>query len=136
MSGQELEPLRALYEKFKPENPVDQNTWLFTSWPDIPRSQELSYEQHMQIVQDARRKAVETIYSSQALSGVYSIAEKVERPEEIGLALSRIEMEKIRKLISYATLSVWSRRKVRYPHFSEWLGVISLECIDSTAPFG
>jgi hypothetical protein len=90
MSEQELEPLQALYEKLKPENPVEQNTWLFTSWPDIPKSQELSYEQHMQIVQDARRQAVEVIYSSRGLSGLYALAEKVERPEEIGFALSRI----------------------------------------------
>ena len=93
MNDQQLEPLQALYERLKPENPVGQNMWLFTSWPDIPRSMELSHEQHMQMVQDARRKAVELIYSSQALSGIYSLAEKVERPEEIGMALSHISTE-------------------------------------------
>jgi hypothetical protein len=93
MSEQELEPLQELYEKLKPENPVEQNTWLFTSWPDIPKSHELSYEQHMESVQNERRKAVEIVYSSQGLPGLYSLAEKVECPEEVGIALSRIVIE-------------------------------------------
>ena len=93
MNEEELQPLDELYEKFKPDNPVEQNTWLFTSWPDIPKAEKLGYEQHMVQVQEERRKAVEVVYAAQGLTGLYSLAEKVERPEEVGIALSRINIE-------------------------------------------
>jgi hypothetical protein len=93
MNEKELRPLGELYEKFKPNDPVEQNTWLFTSWPDIPKSEQLGYEQHMVHVQEERRKAVEVVYVAQGLPGLYSLAEKVERPDEVGIALSRISIE-------------------------------------------
>jgi hypothetical protein len=94
MNEEELRPLDDLYNKFKPDNPVEQNRWLFASWPDIPKAEKLGYEQHMAQVQEARRKAVEVVYAAQSLSGVYSLAENVERPDEVGIALSRIAIEK------------------------------------------
>ena len=93
MNEEELQPLDELYEKFKPDNPVEQHTWLFTSWPDIPKAETLGYEQHMVQVQEERRKAVEVVNAAQGLTGLYSLAEKVERPDEVGIALSRINIE-------------------------------------------
>jgi hypothetical protein len=89
----DLHPFDELYAKFQPRDPVEQHKWLFVSWPELSRDRNLDYEQHIAGVQEARYQAVRKIYEDQKLTGLVSLAEKVERPDEVGIALSRIQFD-------------------------------------------
>jgi hypothetical protein len=88
----DLHPFDELFHKFQPHDPVEQYKWLFVSWPNLPRNRGLDYHQHMVRVQEERYGAVQQIYENQHLFGLLALAEKVERPEEVGVAASRLQL--------------------------------------------
>jgi hypothetical protein len=109
MSKEQLGSLEELYNKFQPHNIINQYSWLFTSWPNLPIDRELDYEQQMKLVQEEREKAVKTIYEAEGAEALLSLAEKVECPNEIGYAMAnldindRIEADLLRRILSIET---------------------------------
>src|SRR5262249_30350596 len=93
MKEADLRQLDELYNKFQPHDFVEQHKWLFVSWPNLTRDRSLDYNKHMARVQEERYLAVKEIYESQKLAGLFSLAEKVERPDEVGIAMSRMLLD-------------------------------------------
>lgn len=92
MKEADLHPFDEMFHKFQPRDPVEQHKWLFVSWPNLPRNRNLDYHQHVARLQEERYRALQQIYENQKLFGLLSVAEKVERPDEVGVATSRLQL--------------------------------------------
>lgn len=88
MTEQELEPFDEMYERLKPATPSERYTWLFSSWPDLHRHGDMSFDERMELVRGQRAEAVEEIIGSEGLAGIFAMAERVERPDTVGIALA------------------------------------------------
>jgi len=87
-----------LYEKFKPNNIIQQYTWLFASWPEIPISMDISYEKRQRYIDTKRLEALRVILKEKGIEGLFLLAEKVESPSAVGFIASKVNLENVDEL--------------------------------------
>ena len=89
MSAADLEPLAAIYQQLRPDDPVEAYGWLFDGWPHPPEGTEHSdIEAHFAKIDADRQSAIAAAYESGGTGAILSIAESAQQPEEVGRAFT------------------------------------------------
>jgi len=92
MSEEDLSILEELYKKFQPADIVKQYTWLFDPWPEVPISMHVDYKEEQEYVQKERLNALNVIFQTKGLEGLFTLAKVAQSPYHVGFSASRINM--------------------------------------------
>ncbi len=97
MPGEDVDRLRAIYERFEPEDMIQQMLPLFTAWPQLLDGPEgLDISKREMVVYQAQVAVVQQVYQTKGLKGLFTLIETVEQPGVLGWVLSRsglVELE-------------------------------------------
>jgi len=97
----------AIVEKFKPDNPLLENTWLFDDWvPDIPTKVEDS-DDRMVMVEMARKEAIRSIVAALGIPGLVEFSKRVKLQQHVGLTARTLELPK-EQLLELLNLAIAS----------------------------
>lgn len=94
MDEGELSIFEELYKKFRPADIIKQYSWLFDSWPEVPISRHIDYQQRQEYIQAERLNAIKDIYRPKGLKGLFLLAQNVQSPYDVGFSASQIELKK------------------------------------------
>jgi len=83
------ERLQEAYGRFEPEDLLLKWTWLFSNQPDLPEGGYADWQQREQAIEQKRIQAVEEIFEQGCLQTLFELAERVENPFKVGIALGR-----------------------------------------------
>lgn len=88
LPAQDLIPLKDFYDKLI-ENDIDRYFWYFNVDTIEPYGTEgLNYDSLVKRSNEKRREVVKSIFSTGGLTGIYTLASRVERPGQIGYFLA------------------------------------------------
>ncbi len=93
LSADDISRLEQLYDRAKPENPEDQNLWLFNNWPDLPGDRDLTLEEQERRIATFRGNAIRKILQRGGLDAICRFAERVEMPKVVGLTLFEVGID-------------------------------------------
>jgi hypothetical protein len=102
-----LSRVDAVIEKFKPDDPLLQSTWLFDDWmPTVPGVAG-TVEDPMAPVDAARSDAIRAIVASSGVQGLISLAKRVKLPRSVAAAAQSIQLprEQLAELLRLAVES-------------------------------
>jgi hypothetical protein len=86
-----LDRLDAVMRRFEPESPVARFGWLFGHHPELPGGRQGDWRTREEEVARRRVDAVRDVYAQGGLAGLVSLAERVERPDAVGLAFAQTD---------------------------------------------
>jgi hypothetical protein len=90
MPGEDVDRLRAIYERFKPEDMIQQVSPLFTAWPQLlDEPEEPDIKKHEDAVYQAQVAAAQQVYQAEGLTGLFTLIEVVDQPEMLGWVLGK-----------------------------------------------
>ncbi len=90
MPSKDVDLLRAIYERFKPEDMIQQVLPLFTAWPQLlDEPEEPDVKKHEDAVYQAQVAAAQQVYQAEGLSGLFTLIEVVEQPGVLGWVLGK-----------------------------------------------
>lgn len=92
MGEEDLTIFDELYKKFRPDDIVKQYSWLFDSWTDAPISRHIDYQKRQEYIRAERLKALNDIYLSKGLEGLFLLAREAKSPYDVGFSASQIEL--------------------------------------------
>lgn len=93
LPSERVDRLDELRARFKPDDPVAENGWLFAQWPDLPtRSFGDDWRAREEAVAKERVSAVTLVYESLGLAGIHRLAREAKEPFFVGLAASDIPL--------------------------------------------
>lgn len=96
-----------IVEKYKPGNPLRENTWLFDDWvPDVPSNEEDSGDQ-MEMVEMARKDAILSIIAFMGMTGLVEFAKQVKLPQHVGITVQTLDLPK-EQLLELLNLAIAS----------------------------
>lgn len=82
----------AVLEKFKPDDPLLQSTWLFDDWmPTVPGFGATS-DDPMAPVEAARGEAIQAIAASSGAQGLIDLAKRVKLPHSVAVAAQTLQL--------------------------------------------
>lgn len=86
-----LDRLARAYERFQPDNPIEDGAWLFSSRPELPDIDEdsLDWTAFLKAVDDARESFSRDLRAAMGLAAFAELAAIVERPDELGRVLGQ-----------------------------------------------
>lgn len=90
MPSQGIDRLRAIYERFKPEDMIQQVSPLFTAGPqllDEPEGPDV--KKHEDAVYQAQVAAAQQVYQAEGLTGLFTLIETVDQPSVLGWVLGK-----------------------------------------------
>lgn len=93
MPRTDVERLKVIYERFVPEDVIQQVLPLFTAWPrlvDEPEGTDI--KKHEDAVYQAQVAAVQHIYRTEGFTGLFRLIEAVEGPGMVGWVLGKSGM--------------------------------------------
>jgi hypothetical protein len=93
LGEEKLLPIERLYDQIRPKDVVDQNLWLFESWPTLPNEEKLPYEEQAKLLMKMRSEAVSAIWQAGGATSIFDFAERIEAVEDLGRALSELQLE-------------------------------------------
>lgn len=87
-----IDRLDALIAKYRPEDTLLLNTWLFDDWlPDVPQKMEFTADS-LEAVEQARAQALREVIDARGAAGVVDLAKAVKLPQLVASALSKLEL--------------------------------------------
>ena len=90
MPSKDVDLLRAIYERFKPEDMIQQVLPLFTAWPQLlDEPEEPDVKKHEDAVYQGQVAAAQQVYQAEGLSGLFTLIEVVEQPGVLGWVLGK-----------------------------------------------
>src|SRR5712692_401374 len=90
MPSQDVDRLRALYERFKPEDMIQQVSPLFTASPQLlDEPEEPDAKKHEDAVYQAQVAAVQQVYQAEGLRGLLTLIEAVDQLQLLGWVLGK-----------------------------------------------
>jgi len=88
--SQDIDRLRAIYERFKPEDMIQQVLPLFTAWPQLLyEPEEPDVQKHEDAVYQAQVAAAQQVYQAEGLRGLLILIEAVDQPQLLGWVLGK-----------------------------------------------
>lgn len=87
-----VDRLYDIYQRFEPEEIVARYAWLFVDSPRLPQARETDWQAQERAVAEARLDAVRSVHACAGLAGLLELAEAVERPDILGVALGRSDL--------------------------------------------
>jgi len=94
MKEEDLLVFDELYSKFIPTDVVQQYSWLFDSWPEVPISSKIGYEEREEYIKKMRLEALNAIYKAKGLDGLSLLAQTAQSPYDVGLFAAKIDINK------------------------------------------
>jgi transcriptional regulator with XRE-family HTH domain len=81
-----VDRIAELSQRFTSDDPVQGAAWLFTQHPRLANAHEghLDWQAYQEAVDDAREAELREVSTSLGLEGLWSLAQVVERPDEVG----------------------------------------------------
>jgi hypothetical protein len=90
MPSQDIDRLRAIYERFKPEDITQQVSPLFTTGPQLlDEPEEPDVKKHEGAVYQAQVAAAQQVYQAEELTGLFTLIEAVDQPSVLGWVLGK-----------------------------------------------
>ncbi len=93
LAPEDLETLRPLADKFRPENLADEFRHLFTNDLRLRNTQEMSYEEEQTLLWNERQEAIKKMLAANGLDGVLAWARDVKSPEVLASALAMMPLK-------------------------------------------
>lgn len=84
---EDVEKLQSLYLCFEPEDYTKKYGWLFSSRVEIPIAGNYNWQEREETIAKTRREAVKTVFETQGLDGIRTLASEVEQPGELGFSI-------------------------------------------------
>lgn len=85
-------PMEGLLSKYKPQSPIELTTWLFDDWmPDVPERKDEGKD-ITEAIDEARSKALISIFDSKGIQGLLELATKVKLPQHVALSMRTLEL--------------------------------------------
>lgn len=101
--------LESLLTKYQPKSAIELNTWLFDDWlPDVPERKEEGKD-ITEAINEARTKALKSIFVSLGIPGLLGLASKVKLPQHVGLSIRTLELtfdellKTLKQSVTYST---------------------------------
>jgi hypothetical protein len=140
MSIQQLQRLEVIRIKFEPNNPVYRHRWLFNSGVKIQGFSHISCHERDRIINSLRLNALLDILFSQGWEGIMQLAQQVEEPQNLGIALAKTQLVPVslRKFIeeNFLATEKWRNELAKsylsfnaYNQGEEWIK----DCISNNA---
>jgi hypothetical protein len=82
-----LARLKRVLSRWEPKDPIDKYEWLFSDFPTLMRSPETDWKKNIQKVEDARVRAVRSIYRRHGLAGIREMLSRIDRTLHLGHAV-------------------------------------------------
>jgi len=117
MNEEDLSVFDVLYSKFTPTDIIQQYSWLFDSWPEVPISIKIDYEEREEYIKKMRLKALNTIYQAKGLDGLLLLAKSVQSPYDVGLFAAQIDINKSDEILFLKhclSASIGNNKQARY----------------------
>jgi hypothetical protein len=112
MESEDLEQFESIHCDLLPTSLQKQYAWLFDSWPELPKEDDMSYEKGYENLQNRRKEAVDKIMAVDKYEGLLKFATIVERPDEVGYALGGLSIESsLETKLLKTTLGILSENK-------------------------
>ncbi len=92
MGEENLSIFEELYSKFRPADIIKRYSWLFDSWPKVPISMHVDYKEEQEYVQKERFNALDAIYKTKGIEGLFTLAGSAQSPYNVGLSASQVDM--------------------------------------------
>jgi hypothetical protein len=92
MPKEMVENLQEVYERFAPQDPIDQRAWLFSKTPHLLNPHGRDWRAKHDALESARLKAVSALHAKGGLPLLLNFANVVERPTEAGLIVGKSEL--------------------------------------------
>lgn len=92
-----LDDLDVILERLKPQSCVLRNAWLFEQWPDRFFERGGDHDDNQSALDEARKGAIREILDSDGFSGIESLIEHAESPNEVGRALAMVTGDEFRE---------------------------------------
>jgi hypothetical protein len=90
MPSQDIDRLRAIYERFKPEDMIQQVSPLFTTSPQLlDEPEEPDIKKHEDAVYQEQVAAAQQVYQAEGLRGLLTLIEAVDQPQLLGWVLGK-----------------------------------------------
>ncbi len=88
MPSKHLEKIDVLYRAAVPSDPFVRLRWLFSNRPQLPEGREADFEGRLKRLEERRNEAINELYSVLGVEGIVALADKVDRPDELGRSLA------------------------------------------------
>jgi DNA-binding XRE family transcriptional regulator len=82
-----LDRLELVYERFAPADPIQRVAWLFAQSVDLPKASTEGWETEERDVDNARKRAVRSLYSEGGVTAILALARQVETAGFVGKAV-------------------------------------------------
>ncbi len=115
-----LKRLNAVATALTPSDPVRTSVWLFTE--RLPDIEGLDKMNSWDLVEQARRKAVEAVFKGQGTSGVVRLAEAVEGPRYVAFAFGEITEG---TTDAFDAINLAFAGSPRLASFAEWVSAVA-----------
>ncbi|MHC4638382.1 MAG: hypothetical protein ACYTBV_12930 [Planctomycetota bacterium] len=94
MKEEDLSVFDELFSKFLPPDVIQKYSWLFDSWPEVPVSIKIGYEERKEYIEKMRLEALDAIYQAKGLDGLLILAKAAQSPYDVGLFAAQIDINK------------------------------------------
>ena len=92
MSIKNIQRLEAILRQLEPDDPVYRHRGLFKYRVELPGKHDLSWEEQHKIAENLRSAAVREILNLQGWDGVIQLAQQVQTPSFVGVALAQSQL--------------------------------------------
>ncbi|MBL6615453.1 MAG: helix-turn-helix transcriptional regulator [Reyranella sp.] len=82
-----LDRLEAIYDRFAPDNPLEQIAWLFQQAVQLPKPSAEGWQAEQRDVEAARLEAARALYAKEGIPGVLALSRLSDAPGWLGKAL-------------------------------------------------
>jgi hypothetical protein len=117
MPGEDVDRLRGIYERFKPEGMIQQVLPLFTASPQLlDEPEEPDIKKHEEAVYQAQVAAAQLVYQAEWLTGLFTLIEAVDQPGVLGWVLGKsglVEAEEDQMLHQLGSFDPTHRRAAK-----------------------
>ncbi len=87
-----IERFESISARFKPQDPIYHYCWLFQDYIELPGNHDISLEEENRIVDGLRLEVLQEILNSQGWNGVLQLAQQVQEPSVVGVALAEAQL--------------------------------------------
>ena len=88
MDQEDLDGLESAYRHLAPADPIARYAWVFDHWPDLQGEEPQDFAEAYQRVKRAQQQAVQQAYMDNGIEVIANIAEAVNNPPEVGIAVA------------------------------------------------